>query len=81
MAQLFAVVDDSYGFGNDGMVGMVSGIGAIIGASLMKKRPLIASLLLIVTAITGFYGLSVFYIIPGIATFGVGIYLLVKRNK
>ena len=81
LAQLFAVVDDSYGFGNDGMVGMISGIVAIIAASLMKKRPVLASILLIITTITGFYGLSVLYVIPGILTLSSGVYLLLKRKQ
>lgn len=81
LAQLFAVTDDSYTFGNFGLLGMASGIVAIIAASIMKKRPVLASILLIVTSITGFYGLSVLYVIPGILTVGSGVYLLLKRKQ
>jgi hypothetical protein len=81
LAQLFAVVDDSYTFGNFGLLGIISGIVAIVGASLIKSRPVLASILLIITTITGVYGLSVFYIIPGILTLITGIYLLLKRSK
>jgi hypothetical protein len=81
LAQLFAVTDDSYTFGNFSLLGMASGIVAIIAASIMKKRPVLASILLIVTSITGFYGLSVLYVIPGILTVGSGVYLLLKRKQ
>ncbi|WP_079710254.1 hypothetical protein [Paraliobacillus ryukyuensis] len=81
LVQLFAVVDDSYTFGNFGLLGIISGIVAIVGASLIKSRPMLAGILLIITTITGVYGLSVFYIIPGILTLITGIYLLFKRSK
>ncbi|PAD34245.1 hypothetical protein [Terribacillus saccharophilus] len=81
LAQLFAVVDDSYTFGNFGLLGIISGIVAIVGASLIKRRPVLASILLIITTVTGIYGLSVFYIIPGILTLITGIYLLFKRSN
>ncbi|MFP7477477.1 hypothetical protein [Terribacillus saccharophilus] len=79
IAQLFAVIDDSYTFGNIGFLGMISGIVAIVCSIIANKRPMLAGWLLILTSATGFYALAGLYLIPGTMTLLAGIYTLGRR--
>lgn len=80
VAQLFAVIDDSYTFGNIGFLGMLSGIVAIVCSLNVNKRPSLAGWLLILTTATGVYALSGLYLIPGTLTLMAGINILGRRN-
>ena len=81
IAQLFAVIDDSYTFGNIGFLGMLSGIVAIVCSFNVNKRPIVSGWLLILTSVTGVYALSFLYSIPGLLTLLAGIYMLARRNE
>ncbi|WP_102707063.1 hypothetical protein [Terribacillus saccharophilus] len=81
IAQLFAVIDDSYTFGNIWFLGVFSGIVAIVCSFLVSKRSLLAGWLLILTSATGFYALAGLYLIPGAMTLLAGIYTLSRRNN
>ncbi|PAD36663.1 hypothetical protein [Terribacillus saccharophilus] len=81
IAQLFAVIDDSYTFGNIGFLGMISGITAIVCSLILNKRPLLAGWLLILATATGVYALAGLYLIPGTMTLIAGINTLGRRNE
>ncbi|MFD2680928.1 hypothetical protein [Bacillus seohaeanensis] len=65
-AQLFAVIDDSYTFGNIGFLGIICGIIGVIGAFQIGKNKTLATTLLVVSSFVGFYAIAAFYIIPAI---------------
>ncbi|WP_217588664.1 hypothetical protein [Lentibacillus saliphilus] len=65
VAMLFAVVDDSYTFGNFGLLGILGGIIAII-ASFQLAKNRIAPFLLLVAILLGVYGLSYLYILAAL---------------
>lgn len=81
IAQLFAVIDDSYTFGNIGFLGVFSGVVAIVCFFYVNKNPLLAGWLLILTTATGVYALAGLYLIPGTMTLLAGIHTLSKRNE
>ncbi|APC48844.1 hypothetical protein [Virgibacillus halodenitrificans] len=63
-AQLFAIIDDSYTFGNIGFLGVLSGIIGIIGAFQVNRNNKLAAIILISSAILGFISISYLYILP-----------------
>ncbi|WP_102027729.1 hypothetical protein [Salirhabdus sp. Marseille-P4669] len=77
--QLFAIIDDSYTFGNIGFLGVISGIIAIIGANLMKRNKKYASFLLFLSCVTGIIAISYFYILPSLLTV-ISLVLLIKSK-
>jgi hypothetical protein len=81
VAQLFAVIDDSYTFGNIGFLGMLSGIIAIISSFFVTKKPIMSGSLLILTSISGVYALSFLYLIPSTMTLLAGVYTLGRKNQ
>lgn len=65
IAMLFALVDDSYTFGNFGLLGLLGGIiGIMASFQLSKNRT--APFLLLLAILVGFYGLSYLYTLPAI---------------
>ncbi|WP_077309410.1 hypothetical protein [Terribacillus halophilus] len=80
IAQLLAVTDDSYTFGNIWFLGVFSGIIAIVCSLYIYKNPLLAGWLLILTTATGVYALAGLYLIPGTMTLIAGINTLGRRN-
>jgi hypothetical protein len=80
-AQLFAVIDDSYTFGNIGFLGVLSGIIALVCSFFLNKASLLSSWLLILTSLTGIIALSGLYLIPGTMTLLAGLYTLGRKNQ
>ncbi|SNZ10146.1 hypothetical protein SAMN05421503_1559 [Terribacillus aidingensis] len=80
-AQLFAVIDDSYTFGNIGFLGMLSGIIAVVCSFFLNKEPLWSGWLLILTSVSGVYALSGLYLIPGTMALLAGLHTLGRRNQ
>ncbi|QXE03241.1 hypothetical protein [Terribacillus sp. DMT04] len=80
-AQLFAVIDDSYTFGNIGFLGMLSGITAAISSFYVTKKPMISGTLLILTSITGIYALAFLSLIPSTMILLAGMYTLDRSNQ
>ncbi|SET14690.1 hypothetical protein SAMN05216389_10642 [Oceanobacillus limi] len=80
--QLFAIIDDSYTFGNIGFLGVISGVIAIVGANLMKRNKKYAASLLLVSCVTGIIAISYFYILPSLFTvFPLVTLIRSKENK
>lgn len=74
-------------FGAEG-AGTVTGLGwaatllsilAIVGAAIVKGKPKLAGIMLIIAGIGGFISISMFYIIPGILILIAGIMALVRK--
>ncbi|PFG05291.1 hypothetical protein [Bacillus sp. es.034] len=80
-AQLFAMIDDSYTFGNIGFLGVISGIVALIGAFQINKKSKLAVSLLIISSLVGYYSVAIFYLVPAIITIIAGVLLLFKINR
>lgn len=73
LAQLFAVIDDSYTFGNIGILGMLSGMIGVIGAHGVKKEKAWYPYLLIGASIAGFISISFLYAVPALLKSIVGV--------
>ncbi|KML00582.1 hypothetical protein [Rossellomorea marisflavi] len=80
-AQLFAVIDDSYVFGNIGFLGVISGIVALIGAYRINKNNKLASVLLILSAVVGYYAVANIYLVPGLFSLISGIVVVKRKIK
>lgn len=80
-AQLFAVIDDSYVFGNIGFLGVISGIVALIGAYRINKNNMLASVLLILSAVVGYYAVANIYLVPGLLSLIPGIVVISNSKK
>ncbi|MBZ4666574.1 DUF4064 domain-containing protein [Mahella sp.] len=52
---------------------------AIVGAAIVKGKPKVAGVMLLVAGIGGFISISMFYIIPGILILIAGIMALVRK--
>jgi hypothetical protein len=78
-AQLFAVIDDSYTFGNIGFLGIISGVLALIGAFQINKNGKRAGIMLIISSLLGYYSVANIYLIPGLLTLIAGILVLEKK--
>ena len=79
-AQLFAVIDDSYTFGNIWFLGVFAGMLSIIGAAMLNKNKKMGSILLIVSSIIGYYGIGFLYLLPGLITLFIGMYMQFRRE-
>lgn len=66
IAQLFAVVDDSYTIGNIGFLGMLSGVIGVIAGYQINKKNDVALIGLGIAIILGTIALSFLYLIPTI---------------
>lgn len=60
---------------------LILSILGIVGASMIKKKTLVASIFLLVAAIGGFICLSVIYVIPAILLLIAGIMGLVRKDN
>nr|WP_076983158.1 hypothetical protein [Bacillus amyloliquefaciens] len=63
MAQLCAVIDDSYTLGNIWFLGVLAGVITILASIQINKKP-VFSILLIISSVIGFLGTGLAYIIP-----------------
>nr|WP_172688847.1 hypothetical protein [Bacillus subtilis]APB62360.1 hypothetical protein pBS72_0910 [Bacillus subtilis] len=76
LAQLFAVIDDSYTVGNIWFVGVLAGILTMLASTQINKKPTNV-ILLIISSVLGLLGTGIVYIIPTL----FNIILLYKLSK
>ncbi|MEC3664984.1 hypothetical protein [Bacillus subtilis] len=76
LAQLFAVIDDSYTVGNIWFVGVLAGILTMLASTQINKKPTNV-ILLIISSVLGLLGTGIVYIIPTL----FNIILLYKLAK
>ncbi|GLI90626.1 hypothetical protein [Bacillus subtilis] len=76
LAQLFAVIDDSFTVGNIWFVGVLAGILTMIASIQINKKPTNV-ILLIISSVLGLLGTGIVYIIPTL----FNIILLYKLSK
>ncbi|ASS76210.1 hypothetical protein CIG75_15520 [Tumebacillus algifaecis] len=62
-------------------IALLFSVLGIIGAVLVRKKTVLASILMLVAAIGGFVCISFFYILPGILLIIAGIMGLVRKDK
>ncbi|WP_433747556.1 hypothetical protein [Falsibacillus pallidus] len=75
---LFAIVDDSYTFGNIGLLGVLAGIIAVI-VSFRNRRS--SGIWLLVTAGMGIIGLAIFYTLPAVLQVIAGVVMIKRDGK
>lgn len=80
-AQFFAIIDDSYTFGNIGVLGVLSGAIGIIGAFQLNRNNKLAAVILISSIILGVISISFLYILPAILVLNPTVYAAKNRNK
>lgn len=66
IAQLFAIIDDSYTFGNIWFLGVLSSVVGLIGSLLIYKNKNIGILILSISIVLGVISISYLYLIPAI---------------
>jgi|SRR5690625_3401149 len=64
--QLFAVIDDSYSFGNFGILGILCGVLGTYSSFIIERKSSLALGFLFISVVGGFYAISFFYMIPAI---------------
>ncbi|MES5398170.1 hypothetical protein RI119_18500 [Bacillus amyloliquefaciens] len=76
LAQLFAVIDDSYTLGNIWFLGVLAGIITMLASTQANKKPVII-ILLVISSVIGLLGTGLVYIIPTL----FNIILIYKLSK
>ncbi|HFR4168331.1 hypothetical protein [Bacillus cereus] len=66
IAQLFAIIDDSYTFGNIWFLGVLSSVVGLIGSLLIYKNKNMGILILSISIVLGVISISYLYLIPAI---------------
>lgn len=66
IAQLFAIIDDSYAFGNIWFLGVLSSVVGLIGSLLIYKNKNMGILILSISIVLGVISISYLYLIPAI---------------
>lgn len=79
LAMLFAIVDDSYTFGNIGLLGIVSGIIGIYGGLTLFKNNMTGSMLLLLSTVLGIVSISFLYAIPAILMLTPVLYVNTRK--
>lgn len=79
-AMLFAVVDDSYTFGNFGLLAMLGSIIGVVGSFYLLKNNSMAITSIVFGCVLGVYGLSYLYIIPLVLMLFPCIYIGFKHS-
>lgn len=80
IAQLFAIIDDSYTFGNIWFLGVLSSIVGLIGSLLIYKNKSMGILILSISIVLGIISISYLYLIPAILQL-ICIFKVSKQDK
>jgi|GEM_PF-952681 len=81
VAQLYAINDDNYHFGNIWFIGVLSGIIGIIGANLININNKKAIILVTLSLFFGFMGIGSLYLISAGLQLITIAYLLIKLRE